>query len=208
MYMYCTCTCTCIHFKHAHNTRTCTCRCTMYIYMYNVHVHVHVHVHCMSMCIIMRSQFWQLLKDCRVHHAGLSIWEADVIAGTVHACTCTYMYMYMYVMKHAHNATLLVTISHVQCTYTLLLFTHQNGQLNAMCMMCFLTCVSIILTPPFPAPPPPCPTSTLLMRQFLQSLVLLAHHLYSHTMYIICICITQYGIVLCILVLLWISNTL
>ncbi|CAI8024609.1 Radial spoke head 10 homolog B [Geodia barretti] len=62
--------------------------------------------HCLT-----RLQFWQLLRDCRVHHRGLSIWEADTIA----------------------------------------------------------------------AQQPPCPTSCLLMREFLQSLVLLSHHLYSST---------------------------
>jgi hypothetical protein len=89
---------------------------TIYHYYSSLGADTHHHTHSLT-----RMQFWQLLKDCRVHHAGLSIWEADVIA----------------------------------------------------------------------APPPPCPTSTLLMRQFLQSLVLLAHHLYSHTMSGVSVCLSH-----------------
>ena len=40
-----------------------------------------------------------------------------------------------------------------------------------------------------PAPSPPSPRACLLMREFLQALVVLAHHLNSHNMYIIIIII-------------------
>ena len=42
------------------------------------HVHSCTHFH----------QFWQLLKDCRVHHQGISIWEADQVH-TLHAYSTT-----------------------------------------------------------------------------------------------------------------------